>query len=67
MTLHREILLDISEIEESRNPFAIAFKMMKGLSEGKLKSSEYENLSKELEHECKKNDILTENKVCSLF
>ena len=63
MRLFREIIFDISEIEEHKNPFKIACKMMKGLRSGKITEKQYIGLSDELLFQCKKNNISTESEL----
>ncbi len=59
MRLVREILFDISEIEENQNPFMIAGKMIKGLREGAITDKQYIGLSDELKFQCNKHNIST--------
>lgn len=62
----REILFMISEIEETRNPFAIALKLVLSLKDDKITSNQYELLTGELFYQCERLGILTENEICSL-
>ena len=67
MNTYRELILDISEIDENSNAFAIALKMAKALNKGEITSTQYESLSKQLFYECKRNNVNTSNEICSLF
>ena len=66
-TTRRELILDISEINETKNPFFIAQKLMVALRDGKINIKDYELLSNELFLECKRNNIETSCEICSLF
>ena len=63
MRLFREIIFDISEIQEHKNPFKIACKMMKGLRKGRITNAQYESLSDELLFQCEKNNISTTSEI----
>ena len=66
-TANRNFILEISEINESTNVFAIAYNMMKALKNGEITDREYELLSGNLQLECLRQKIPTSNKICSLF
>lgn len=55
--MHRELILDISEITRETNVFEIALKMMDSLKNDLITNSQFEMLLNELIYECKKNNI----------
>lgn len=67
----RELMLQISEIDETRNPFGIALQMMYALKNDEITSKQYDLLAGSLEIECARYGIPTShklnNEVCSLF
>ena len=67
ITKKREILLMISELEETKNPFAIALELALALKNNEIDFKHYEFLSNELFYECKRSGISTRNEICSLF
>lgn len=63
----RNLMLDISEIDETTNPFEIALKMMNALENGEITSNQYLLLAGDLQTECNRYKIETSNEICSLF
>lgn len=63
----RNLMLDISEIDETTNPFEIALKMMNALENGEITSNQYLLLAGDLQTECNRYKIETSNNICSLF
>ena len=63
----RNLIFDISEIDETRNAFAIALKMMHALRDDQITSEQYNLLAGDLFLNCKKYGIETSNEICSLF
>ena len=63
----RELILDIAEVDETRNPFAIALKMVKALHNKEISLEDFELLSGELQFWCVRFKIETSNEICSLF
>jgi hypothetical protein len=63
----RNLILDISEIDETQNPFAIALKMANALRNNEITSEQYDLLSGNLFLNCKRYNIETSNEICSLF
>lgn len=55
--LHRELIMDISEISKETNVFEIALKMMDSLKNDLITHNQFEMLLNELIYECKKNNI----------
>ena len=66
-TAKRNFMLEISEINESTNVFAIAYNMMKALKNGEITNREFELLSGNLQLECLRQKLSTSNEICSLF
>lgn len=64
---HRDFILEISEIDETRNPFEIALKLANALRVRSITFDQFQNLWKELKFECQRNGISAKNDVCSLF
>ena len=65
---HRDLLLMINDAEEPNfNPFSVAKEMMLALRHGTITSNNYDNLAKELEYQCKRNNVDTKNEIASLF
>ena len=63
----RNLMLDISEMDETSNPFTIALKMMNALKNEEITSNQYELLAGDLQTECNRYKIETSNEICSLF
>lgn len=63
----RELMLQISEMDETSNPFTIALKMMNALQNGEITSKQYLLLAGDLQIECERYRIETSNNICSLF
>ena len=66
-TAKRNFMLEISEINESTNVFAIAYNMMKALKNGEITNRQFELLSGDLQLECLRQNLATSNEICSLF
>jgi hypothetical protein len=65
---HRDLLLMINDANEPNfNPFTVAKQMMLALKCGTITNNQYDNLSKELDYECKRNNVDTKNEIASLF
>jgi hypothetical protein len=67
ITTHRELILQISEINETKNAFKIALNLMLALKNNEITSNEYDLLCGELFYKCNKYNIETCNEICSLF
>jgi hypothetical protein len=63
----RELMFQISEIDETRNPFEIVLQMMNALRESKITFEQFKLLFGNLEIECQRYNIPTSNEICSLF
>lgn len=63
----RNLMLDISEIDETRNPFEIALKLVKALNNNEITSTQYDLLCGNLQINCERYKISTKNEICSLF
>jgi len=66
-TAHRNFILEISEIDENTNVFAIAYNMMKALKNDEKTNRQFDFLCGELQLECLRLNIQTSNEICSLF
>jgi hypothetical protein len=66
-TAKRNFMLEISEINESTNVFAIAYNMMKALKNGEITNTQFKLLSGDLQLECLRQNLPTSNEICSLF
>ena len=66
-TSHRNLILEISEIDENTNVFSIAKNMMIALRNGEITNRQFDLLSGELQLECLRQKISTSNEICSLF
>jgi hypothetical protein len=66
-TAHRNLILEISEINEETNVFTIAKNMMKALRNNEITSRQYDLLAGELQLECLRQKLPTSNLICSLF
>jgi hypothetical protein len=66
-TAKRNFMLEISEINETTNVFAIAYNMMKALKNGEITNRQFELLSGDLQLECLRQNLPTSNEICSLF
>lgn len=65
---HRNLLLMISEADEFNfNPFLVAKKMMLSLKHNVITFKQYDDLCKQLDYECKRNKVETNNEFVSLF
>jgi len=67
MNPNRTFILEISEIDETTNVFAIAYNMMKALKNGEITDRQFELLCGELKLECLRQNLSTSNEICSLF
>ncbi len=67
MRIIRELMLQVSEVSETKNPFAVAKNMMDALNKNQITSKEFELLSGTLHINCSKYNISTENEIVSLF
>lgn len=63
----RNLMLEISEIDETRNPFKVAYNIMIALKYGEITSDQYTLLTGELQFNCIRYGIETKNEICSLF
>lgn len=63
----RNLIFDISEIDETRNPFSIALNMAIALRNNEITSEEYTLLLCDLFLNCKRYNIETSNEICSLY
>jgi hypothetical protein len=66
-TAHRNLILEISEINEETNVFTIAKNMMKALRNNEITSRQYDLLAGELQLECLRQKLSTSSSICSLF
>jgi len=66
-TSHRNLILEISEIDENTNVFSIVKNMMIALRNGEITNRQFDLLSGELQLECLRQKISTSNEICSLF
>jgi len=66
-TAKRNFMLEISEINENTNVFAIAYNMMKALKNGEITNRQFELLCGDLQLECLRQNLSTSNEICSLF
>lgn len=66
-TAHRNLILEISEINEETNVFSIAKNMMFALRNNEITSRQYDLLAGELQLECLRQKLSTSNEICSLF
>ena len=67
MNTLRELMLQISEIDETRNPFNIALEMMIALKNNEITSNQYDLLAGDLQINCLRYNIQTSNEICKLF
>ena len=67
MNTLRELMLQISEIDETRNPFNIALQMMIALKNNEITSNQYDLLAGDLQINCLRYNIQTSNEICKLF
>jgi hypothetical protein len=67
MKVIRELMLQVSEVSETKNPFAVAKNMMIALNENQITSEQFELLTGTLEMNCRRCNIATENEIISLF
>ena len=67
MKMQRELLLQISEIETTKDAFKVAYNMMIALRDDQITPEQYELLSGELQITCKEYNIGTQNELVSLF
>jgi hypothetical protein len=66
-TAKRNFMLEISEINENTNVFAIAYNMMKALKNGEITNKQFELLCGDLQLECLRQNLPTSNEICSLL
>ena len=65
---HRDLLLMINDVDEPNfNVFSVAKEMMQALKFRTITSEQYDSLCMELEYQCGKHNVSTENEFCSLF
>jgi hypothetical protein len=65
---HRNLLLMINEADEvTFNPFKAAKEIMLSLKHDVITFKQYDDLCKQLEYECKRNRVETQNEFVSLF
>ena len=67
MNTLRELMLQISEIDETRNPFNIALQMMIALRDNEITSNQYDLLAGDLKINCLRYNIELSNEVCKLL
>lgn len=63
----RNLMLDISEMDETSNPLEIVVKMKNALQNGEITFNQYLLLAGDLQTECNRYKIETSNNICSLF
>lgn len=63
----RDLMLQISEIDETKNPFNIALQMMEALKNDEITSNQYDLLAGDLQMACLRYHYDTSNEICSLF
>jgi hypothetical protein len=63
----RELLLDISEIDETRNPFSIARKMVAAIKTNEIDPRQFELLTGTFYQTCGREKIHIPNQVCQLL
>jgi hypothetical protein len=63
----RDLILDINEINETRNPWAIARKMVDAIKTNEIDSREFELLTGTLYQTCGREKIHIPNQVCQLL
>lgn len=63
----RELMFQISEIDETKNPFEIVLQMMNALRESEITFEQFKLLFGNLKMECQRYNISTSNEICSLF
>jgi hypothetical protein len=63
----RELMFLVSEIDETRNPFAIAIKIMKALKTEAITPNQYDLLCGDLKRNCDREKISYQDAICSLF
>lgn len=63
----RELMFQISEIDETKNPFRIALNMTIALKNNQISNEQFELLAGDLFKACKIYNIETSNEICSLF
>lgn len=67
MKMSRELLLQISEIENTEDAFKVAYNMMISLRDDKITSEQYDMLADDLQTYCEAFKIPTKNEILSLF
>ena len=67
MKMSRELLLQISEIENTEDAFRVAHTMMISLRDDLITSEQYDMLAEDLQFHCISFDIPTKNEILSLF
>lgn len=67
MKVIRELMLQVSEVEETKNPFAVVKNMMTALNNNEITSEQFELLGGTLQMNCRRYNIPTENEIISLF
>ena len=63
----RDLMLQISEIDETQNAFSIAYQIMYALQQNEITNNQYELLIGDLKMNCFRYNLSTSNQICSLF
>ena len=63
----RELMFQISEINENTNAFEIARNLMGALQNDEINASQYEMLVNDFQRECIRYKVVVSNEICSLF
>jgi hypothetical protein len=63
----RDLILDINEIDENRNPFSIARKMVIAIKNNEIDSRQFELLTGTFYQTCGREKIHIPNQVCQLL
>lgn len=67
MRIIRDLMLQVDEVAETKNPFAVAKNIMDALSHDLITLKEFELLTGTLQINCIRYKISTENEFVSLF
>jgi hypothetical protein len=63
----RDLMFQISEIDETQNAFSIAYQIMYALQQNEITNNQYELLIGDLKMNCIRYKLSTSNEICSLF
>jgi hypothetical protein len=63
----RDLMFQISEIDETQNAFSIAYQIMYALQQNEITNNQYELLIGDLKMNCIRYNLPTSNEICSLF